>query len=373
MQGFLRFSGAILGLARAEFQQIYNRYINQHYHEFEGDARAICEQIVDKLWDGDFYRTSLGHFDFFWMRDFGTVAESLTRIGQGDNVRTTLNWALLHYMKANHVTLCIDKAGNTFNAPAKQSIDALPWLLHSLVVSDYRLRPMEKSFLNARLYHYTRKYLHPKTGDLMPGIRYAELRDAVNYDRSAYAITMIARMAECAKLLDLEFAFTTDVYRDILNKKYWNGRFFKADRSTNAWSSECGLMAFHLGIITDKSKADATFDYLRETGYEKVYPLEYCKDQSEFHFRPGMGNLLMPNYTGTTIWTWHGTFYLDSLHKFGRPEYTEEYNKFCALIERHKTYPEMLNSDGSWYKSPIYSGDPGMVWAALFIDLPQPK
>lgn len=77
----------------------------------------------------------------------------------------------------------------------------------------------------------------------------------------------------------------------------------------------------------------------------------------------------MPNYTGTSIWTWHGTFYLHSLKKFKRPEYKIEYEKFEKLIKRHKTYPELLNPDGTWYKSPTYSGDPGMVWAALFLDL----
>lgn len=359
-----------VGIVRAEYQQLYNRYINQKYEKFDGDAREICEQIITKLWEGDFYRTSLGHFNFFWMRDFGTVAESLTKLGHGDNVRHTLNWAMLHYMKIDHVTLCIDVNGNPFNAPVKQSIDALPWLLHSLVVSEYNLRPMEQSFLNAHLYRYTRKYLDPATGDLKPGVRYAELRDAVNYDRSAYAITMIARMAECAKLLELDFPFDAETYRTILNEAYWNGRFFKADRATDVWSSECGLMPFHLGIITDKAKADKTFDFLRATQYEKLYPLEYCKHWDEFNYRPGMGSWLMRNYTGTTIWTWHGTFYLHSLKRFNRPEYDEEYQKFCQLIERHKTYPEMLNPDGSWYKSPIYSGDPGMVWAALFLDLP---
>jgi len=303
------------------------------------------------------------------MRDFGTVAESLTKLGHGDKVRQTLNWALLHYMKANHVTLCIDKAGNTFSAPAKRSIDALPWLLHSLVVSEYKLRPMEIAFLNERLKNYAKTYLYPESGDLRRKIRYAELRDAVNYDRSAYAITLIARLSVCAKSLGLTFPFDVHVYQKILNEKYWNGRFFKADRSTNAWSSECGLMPFHLGIIDDSEKAASTFDYLRETGYEKLYPLEYCKDQEKFHFRFGMGKFLMPNYTGTSIWTWHGTFYLHSLKKFKRAEYAEEYAKFSQLIERHKTYPELINEDGSWYNAPLYRADPGMVWAALFLAL----
>ncbi len=368
MERLYRSIGVVIGTIRVWSRQIYNRYFGK-IERFDGTPREICEQILDRLWEGDFYRTSLGHFDFFWMRDFGTVADSLVRLGEGNNVRHTLNWALLHYMKVDHVTLCIDKAGNTFNAPAKKSIDALPWLLHSLVVSEYKLRPMEAKLLNKRLKNYAATYLHPETGDLKTNVRYAEMRDAVNYDRSAYAIAMIARMSACAQKLKLDFPFSLEVYQKILNENYWNGRFYKADRSTNAWSSECGLMPFFLDVVDSKEKAASTFDYLQESGYQKLYPLEYCKDWSKFHYRFGMGKWLMPNYTGTTIWTWHGTFYLHSLKKFKRPEYDEEYAKFEKLIKRHGTYPELTNPDGSWFKAPLYKADPGMVWVALFLSL----
>jgi hypothetical protein len=132
-------------------------------------------------------------------------------------------------------------------------------------------------------------------------------------------------------------------------------------------------MPFHLGIIEDKEKANQTLDYIEKLGYQKLYPLEYCKDWKKFHYRFGMGHLIMPNYTGTTIWTWHGTFYLSLLKKYKRPEYGREYTKFEQLILRHRTYPELLNLDGSWYKAPFYSSDPGMIWAALFLALPHPK
>lgn len=371
MDRFVRIAGAIFGKIHIGYQLLYHRYINQHYEEFEGDARDISRQIVERLWAGDFHRTSLGHFNFFWIRDFGTVAESLVHLGYGDQVRRTLNWALLHYMEANHVTLCIDKFGNTFNAPPKEAIDALPWLLHALAVSEYEIRPVEQSFLNAQLYRYVTKFLDPKTGELRPGVRYAEMRDGVLYDRSAYAITMLARLSMCAKKLDLDFPFDANIYRELLNETYWNGQFFKADRATNVWSSECGLMPFFLQIIDDADKAAATFDYILKANYQKLYPLIYCKKSDKFNYRFGMGDLLMPEYQGRTIWTWHGAFYLHTLRKFKRSEYTKEYAKMKKLILRHKTFPELLSLDGTWYKTPIYSGDPGMIWAALFLDLPK--
>ena len=369
MEKFTRRLGGILGTLRAEFWQLHNRYLADYEH-FDGDARQISQQVIDRLWDGDFFRTSLGHFDFFWMRDFGTVSKSLVRLGYDEKVRHTLSWVLFHYMRAGEVTLCMDKDGNAFNAPAKNSVDALPWLLHSIVVSSYPLNPMERKFLERQLRGYCKGLLEPKTGNLRADVRYAELRDAVNYDRSAYAVALIARMAECVEELKLEgFPYPAAHYRNILLDDYWNGEFFKADFSTDVWSSECGLMPIFIGAIHDTHKLDKTLDYIKKAKLDEPYPLQYCQHEELFHFRPGMGKWLMPNYTGTTIWTWHGTFYLHLLQKHNRPEYDEQYKKFSELIERHQTYPEMVGPKGEWYTSPIYNGDPGMVWAALFLEL----
>lgn len=369
MEKLTRRIGGILGTLRAEFWQLFNRYF-AGYEQFEGDAREISQQVIDKLWEGDFYRTSLGHFDFFWMRDFGTVANSLTKLGYVDKVHHTLSWALLHYQRAGEVTLCIDKAGNTFNAPAKRSVDALPWLLHSLVVSKYPLNKMERRFLEKQLRHYCKTLLYPTTGDLRKKIQYAELRDAVNYDRSAYSIALIARMAQCVDKLKLGgFPYPMSHYQDILMEHYWNGEFFKADYVTNIWSSECGLMPFFLGIIDDKKMMQKTFDYIDREKLAEPYPMQYCKHDDKFNFRFGMGKWLMPNYTGTSIWTWFGSFYLHLLQRYDNPDYDKHYAKFSELIELHGTYPEMVGPKGEWFKTPIYNGDPGMVWAAIFLEL----
>ena len=371
MERFIRYAGGIIGTLRALYRQIINRYFGK-IERFDGNARQIGEQIIDRVWQGEFYRTSLGHYDFFWMRDFGTVANSLTHLGHKDKVQRTLNWALMNYMKSNHVTQCIDRHGNAFNAPAKKSVDALPWLLHSLVVSNYRLRPIERRFLNERLAHYTDVYLTPE-GDLKQGVHFAELRDAVNYDRSAYAIALIGRMSVCAKELDLHFGFTVDTYQSILKEHYWNGKFFKADRVTNVYSSESALMPFFHDIIDDKKMVNATMDYIAKRKLNKPYPLQYGEHSEKFRFRPTMNNTIMPEYTGTTLWTWHATFYLHVLKRYDRHDYDENYHKFAELIERHGTYPELVNHDGSWYKAPFYMADPGMIWIALFLELEPPK
>lgn len=368
MKPFIRSVGTLIGLLRAEYRQLHKRYGGK-FIQFEGNAKEICEQVVDHLWDGNFYRTSLGHFDFYWMRDFGTVAQSLVKTGRKDNVIHTLHWALFHYRRAGTITTCIDGSGHTFNAPASRSIDALPWLLHSIVVSDYELNGPEHAFLQKQLRKYIKNYLDPKTGDLKSA-HYAELRDAVLYDRSSYSIALIARMAFCAEKLGLTaFRFSWEKYKQDLLDYYWSGEYFYADRKVKAFSGEGALMPFFLGIIDDPDMVAKTCDYITKAKLNAVYPLQYGEHPELFKYRWGMGPAIMPNYTGTTIWTWHGTFYLHILKRFKRPEYKTQYEKFSELIERHKTYPELVNPDGSWYYAPLYKAGQGMVWAALYLEL----
>lgn len=369
MEKLTRRTGAILGTLHAEVRQILNRYFPSTDIYFEGNAHKICEEVVDELWDGDFFRTSLGHFNFFWMRDFGTVCTSLVRLGYTDHVQDTLSWALFHYRRADDVTTCIDHVGNTFNAPAKRGIDTLPWLLHCIDVSDYQLDKLERRFLEKELRKYCERFLEPVHGDLK-SMRFAEMRDAVYYDRSAYAWALVGRMAKSVRNLKLGgFPYHPAYYRQVLLDHYWNGHFFKADFVTDEFSAECALMPFFLGVVDDEAKAKKTFAYIDKAKLNDPYPLKYCMNERRFTHRLGMGRFFMPNYTGTTIWTWHGTFYLHLLKRYKSPKYKEQYDRFASLIERHGTYPELVNPDGSWYTTPIYRSDPGMLWAALFLEL----
>lgn len=371
MEALIRSLGAVFGTLRAEYRQLHNRYFGT-ITRFEGDARSICSQIVDKLWEGDFYRTSLGHFDFFWMRDFGTVCQSLVRLGQQEHVHHTLKWALTHYRRAGIVTTCVDKAGNCFEAPSL-AIDSLPWLLHCLVVSDYQLNAAERAFLERQLRRHRRLFLEP-SGQVRK-MKFAEMRDAVMYDRSAYAVSLVSRMATCVRSLGLEtaFPFPPTLYQTLLIDHYWNGQYFNADWQTTAFSAECALFPFWLGGIDDAAMAGKTFDYINEQKLNEPYPLIYTNTPAAFRYHWWMTAPWMPNYEGDTIWSWHGEFYLHLLERYRRPEYAEQYRRFSSMVERHGTFPEMLNLDGSWYYAPIYRGDPGMVWAALFVDLPIPR
>lgn len=365
MKPFIRTVGVIIGSIRAEYRQLAIRYFGK-IEQFDGDAREISRQIIDRLWEGDFYRTSLGHFDFFWVRDFGTVSASLVRLGHADRVHHTLRWALRHFRRANIISTCIDKAGHCFQAPSR-AIDTLPWLMHSIVVSGYPLNASDRVFLKRQLKKYRKTFLEPNGA--VKKMKFAEMRDAVVYDRSAYAVSLVGRLAVCAEALGFDF-FDVQIYHDDLLRHYWTGQYFKADRKVSAFSAEGALLPFFLGIIDDKNLADKTFDYISDQKLNELYPLIYTNEPKAFRYNWWMTTPWMPNYEGHTIWSWHGEFYLHLLKRYHRPEYAEQYQHFAAMMERHKTFPEMLNLDGSWYYAPIYSSDPGMIWCALFLELP---
>lgn len=362
-----RSTGRIVGSIRAEYRQLHSRYFGT-LERLDGNAEQICEQVVDRCWEGDFYKTSLGHFDFFFVRDFGTVAESLCRIGRRKHVLHTLRWALLQYRKSATITTCIDPRGNCFDAPL-HAIDSLPWLLHSLTVSGYELNKAERKFLEHELRKFRKKYLDT-TGHVRP-IKFAEQRDAVIYDRSAYAISLVGRLAWCVEQLELsEFPYKIQKYQEELITRYWNGQYFNADRTTTAFSAECALFPFHLGIIEDEAMAAATFDYITDNEYDQPFPMLYTKEPKAFKYHWWMTAPFMPRYCEDSLWSWHGMFYLHCLRRFERPEFETQRERFAkGMIEQHGMLPEMLNKDGTWYYAPVYRADPGMVWAAIYVDL----
>lgn len=370
MHTVFRLVGRTVGNIRAMAKQINGRYFGS-IQRFDGNAREICQQIVEQLWGGKFYRTSLGHFDYFWMRDFGTACAALVHSGHTANVHSTLHWALKYYRRANAITTSIDSLGNVFDAPANsKAIDSLPWLLHCIWVSHYPLSSAERQFLNRQLRTYTRRFLDKKTGYSKSGVHVAEMRDAVWYDRSAYAATMVARLARCADKLGLDgFLYSPQIYRELLVTHYWNGTYFNADFNNTAFSAECALFPFYMGIVDDKAMATKTFDYIDEQKLNYPYPLIYTNQTKAFKHRLIMQAPIMPEYEDHTIWSWHGVFYLHLLKHYGDKRYAEQHARFSRMIERHGTWPEMLNADGSWYYAFIYRGDPGMVWCALYLDL----
>src|SRR3989344_2702653 len=64
------------------------------FKKYDGDAKEICERIINDCFNGKYFQTSTGHFCQFWTRDFGMCAESLVKLGYKKEVGMTLEYAL---------------------------------------------------------------------------------------------------------------------------------------------------------------------------------------------------------------------------------------------------------------------------------------
>ena len=342
------------------------RYFRQYVH-IEGDARAICEETVERCWNGTFYTTSYGNFDYFWIRDFAAVAKSLRQLGQIERVRSTIKWAIQQYMRHDAVTLCITPTGRLFDAP-RRGIDALPSLMHCIRSARYQLNDEERAFLARRIDDYVTDFLDPETGMLLPRMTYAELRDGAVHDRSAYAVAMVERLAWACERNDVAFPFRHEIYQQELRKHYWNGQYFSADYDNTAFSAECALVPFILRAVEDTELLNKTLDYIRDHNLAKPYAMKYTDTPHKFRYRL-WARTVMRNYAADTIWTWHGAYYLRLLWGQNRPEAAENEQAFTGMIEKYHTFPEVLKPNGSIYNSLLYKSSEGMIWAAIYLTI----
>src|SRR5690606_40897611 len=73
-------------------------------------------------------------------------------------------------------------------------------------------------------------------------------------------------------------------------------------------------------LIQPRPPSSTLFPYTTLFRSNLPFPLRYGERDHEFRHRIGMGRWLMPGYTGNTMWTWHGTFYLHILQRINHSE-----------------------------------------------------
>lgn len=355
-----------LGKTRIIGAFLYRRFFYRT-RSISGSADTMCREIVQACWNGAFFQMSFGHFSQFWMRDFGIVAPSLIALGERKKVIATLRWALAQYRSAGRVATTIFPDGHCVDLP-EQCVDSLPWLVLSLYAADAQSLVEEfRPFLAKAIQQYAATTIDPRSGLVHAHKSYAELRDAVVYQSSMYANTMLLALVHCATNLGLTTPELDAVAPSaVVIKKFWNGRYFNADIQTSAFSAEANLFPFWLGIVSDETKLESVLATIKEKGLASPLPLAFTDSPKAFRYRR-FARLLAPNYQGTTLWTWLGMIYLQLLERAKKPDHTVFRAQFAAMIEHHGTLPELLHPDGSWYTTPWYRADEGLLWAALFL------
>lgn len=333
---------------------------------FQGSAEAICRQIIEVCWNGRYLQTGLGNYLELWVRDLGVCTAALCRIGARDRARASWVWALDRFARTGRITTTITQGGRPVNFPF-ESHDALPWILHALcALGDRALLEKYRPFLESQIQQYAETIVDTATGALRRA--FAGIRDLVRYQASAYNTVMLGMLSRDLQILGLPNPFRAFDYGAILLQRFWTGTHFRADAIGDHFSSEANLFPFWTGLVDDAARWGKIHRTFHALGLTLQYPVRYAPEMHVFSARWDQ-TFILRNYQGTTIWTWLGAIYLQLAKRYGSPGRAKEEDAFRSMIERYGTFPEVLNPDGSWYRTTFYSSDEGMLWAALYLDL----
>lgn len=281
--------------------------------------------------------------------------------GDSDRIHQTWTWALERFARAGRITTTILRDGTAAELPA-QSHDALPWTIRALrTLNDRDLVNRYRPFLETIVKQFAEDVVETATGIMRRAL--LGIRDAVRYRASAYNITMLAMLSDDLDALGLTNPFRAVRYDRILVDRYWTGTHFRADLFGDHFSSEANLFPFWCGVIDDRGMWERVVKTIRELQLTNPFPIRYAPERRMF---PVLWHaaLFLPNYQGTTVWTWLGAIYLQLCRRF-KTIVPEEERAFQQMIVRFRTFPELLSPNGSWYRTLFYTADDGMIWAAL--------
>ena len=338
------------------------------YKEYEGGAIEICENIVKDCWNGHFFQTSTTNFPQFWTRDFGWCTQSLLKLGYEKEVMQTIRYAMNRFIEFGSVTTTIRPGGKPFDFPY-MAVDSLAWFIHTIKISkfgyyDYR------HFLNKQIMDFFEKVVDKDTGLVVRDKKFSSIKDLSIRESSCYDNCMVAMLSKDLKDMKLVNPFEKYNYPKLIKETFWNGEFFFDDlQELNYVAGDANLFPIVLGIVKDKEIIEKAIKAIEENELDKPIPLCYTKERENANFT--WEEKMLKNYEGNVVWTHMGPLYIKLLlHIDSKKKKAHEHiAKYKELIEHHKTFPEVVNKDGSLFKTPFYFCDTGMLWACNFISL----
>src|SRR3989344_4431042 len=164
------------------------------FKKYDGDAKEICERIINDCFNGKYFQTSTGHFCQFWTRDFGMCAESLVKLGYKKEVGMTLEYALERFSTANKITTTITPKGKPFNFP-RFAVDSIPFLIHAIKISG-RIDLIKKYnyFLIKEVQFYFEKVFDPLTSMVRQNVHFSSIKDHYVRNSATYDNCMLVML-----------------------------------------------------------------------------------------------------------------------------------------------------------------------------------
>ena len=338
------------------------------FMHYSGDAEQICRSIVDECWNGSYFQTSTGHFTSFFSRDFGWCAKALCALGYRDKVLKTLDYSLNAFEGAGGVATTITSRGRVFDV-FTYGPDSLAFILHALhearaseTVEKYR------EFLQKEAQRCHNLVWDKKRSLVRSDRAFTSIKDNASRKSSVYDNAMIGLISKHLDAFELQNPWVGEDFSEKLIDNFWTGSYFKEDLSgSKVMTGDANTFPFWTGIVRDKGMLKKAIAAVRKEGLDKPLPLRYTMHTPKDLFLPA--RIFTPNYEGNTVWAHLGLLYIEvvsALNTKWAREYLAEYTK---RIEKHRTFLEIYEPDGTPYKTLVYVADEGMLWAANYLML----
>lgn len=337
------------------------------FRRFEGDADSICKAIVAGCWNQQYFQTSQGHFNVFYVRDFCIAAPGLIKLGYKKEVHKTLQYALTVFSREHTLSTTIssdDRPVHIFH----YSPDSLPMLLNSLRISKAdELVETYKPFLEEQIDYYFAKVFDNDTGMIQYG-RFSSMKDNSSRSSSCYDNCMLAMLSDELSRLKLKNPFQSYDFKQILLENFWNGRFFFDDLKKKHYvAGDANTFPFWCGVIKDKKIFSAALKSVQDAGLDSPFPLKYTSKRVESPIFPL--NILLPDYETDSIWIHLGLCFIESVMKFDKKLGKKYLDMYTKNIEEQMNFTELFDSEGKPFVRRLYATDDTMIWAAKYLEL----
>jgi len=336
------------------------------FRRFDGDAFAICREVVDACWNGRFLQVSSGHYRQVYARDLGWCAPALLALGHRDRVLATLSYAFERWSRAGRITVAITPSGRPFDFPSYPSLDSIAYVFNTLrLVHAKDLVEQHRPFLKSQV----RWVASLVQDDGLPRpIRFSGMRDYAIRQQSCYDTAALGLLSRCLDDLRLQNPLpSASRYAKLLKSHFWTGRHFRDDLSgKDVVTADANIYPFWWGIIKSGKMLKSAVRSLQSEGLDVPFPLKYVRSKSREDKMLWMERFVS-GWERDAIWSHMAMPYIELLASFDKRRAKEHLRSYASLIERHGTYVEVFAPSGEPFKTPFYVADEGMLWASQFL------
>ncbi|MGV8162827.1 MAG: hypothetical protein ACP5N2_05855 [Candidatus Nanoarchaeia archaeon] len=362
---------------RLTYTSTRNRF--KKVKKYQGTTEEICRSIIDDCFDkkSKYFRVSPYNFKQFYARDFGMCCESLIYLGYRKEVKQTLIYALDKYAQRGEITTHLTPSGTPLDFPT-HTPESAAYMLHSLIIlNDTNLINKYSSFFSKISKYIFENDINKKTGLLRNDKHFSSMKDHALRESDCYNNCLLAMFAQDLKKIKIKTSLSKYNYRETIEKEFLKD-YFLEDLSGNkvsgkdVFASDANIFPFWTGLFEGKNKDKQLLKNIikkiRERKLDHPWPLKYTTKE-DCSKKMHLANILCPGYETDTIWIHLGLCYMKTISDTDKKLSESYIKKYEELIQKHKTFFEVYDTDGKIFSRTLYKSDEAMLWCSIFLEL----